>query len=206
MMGSSSYDSNAHEKWCWRSGGSGIHNSYLSGKRDIVEKKENPQSRHTRRTYSNCSACTSIWVQNMSGLTCPERADRRPQQLLWRGKWQRTSGSTLQQKLYLMQPLFHDFIKLGPSGPPAESQPRSYCGRRIHPLPHGLAGGWVTWHMFGDLPTMQLVLCACAVIKVLFLPLCLSCGLPAPFRLGLLVSKSKHIPYLSWIQLSRSNT
>ncbi|EFB16186.1 hypothetical protein PANDA_006514 [Ailuropoda melanoleuca] len=29
-MGSSSYDSNAHEKWCWRSGGSGIHNSYLS--------------------------------------------------------------------------------------------------------------------------------------------------------------------------------
>lgn len=139
------------------SGGSGIHNSYLSGKRDIVKKRKTHGTDTQGELTVNCSPCTSIWAQNMSGLTCSERADRPPQQLLWRGKWQRTSGSTLQQKLYLMQPLFHDFIKLGPSRHPAESQPQSYCGGRIHPLPHGLDRGWVTGHVFGDLPIMQLV-------------------------------------------------
>lgn len=90
----------------------------------------------------------------------------------------------------------------------AESQPKSYHGGRIHASFQTLARDWVTWHLC--LATFPFNTWACVmahagqVIKILSLPSCLSLGIPASFRLGLLVSKAKHFSYTSGVELSKS--
>lgn len=57
-----------------------------------------------------------------------------------------------------------------------------------------LARGWALGLCLMTFPLDSwacVVACACAVIKMLSLSLCLSCEIPASFHLGLLVSKAQ---------------
>lgn len=158
------------------------------------------------RTYRKSLPTTSAFGHRTS-LAWHAQVKQKdvPSSLFWRGKRQTLGGSSLQEKLYLLRDNISAITSLilrlfCPSWIPAKKLSRQ--------PPQMLAGGWVTWLLFGNIPTRSWA-CgmahACATIKILSLSPCLHCGVPASFHSSVVVSKARLTPHMSWVELSRSS-
>ena len=146
----------------------------------------------------------------MSGLTCPGEADRPPQQVALERKMSEDFGvqATGRAVIYMRQHFHHDFINLRTPLPQLNpSQRVIMAGRHARLLRCWPAAGRLGLCLaIFPLDSWACGMAhACAVIKILSLSLCLSCGNPASFRSSVLVSKAKLILYMSRVELPRSS-